>query len=221
MHGCLARRQRIPAARLGRGISRGDVVVLPIHGWGTLDIRCGDVAYVGKGRVGSTRFGPNSSSLETSPRARRKSRFSVVHRSCSGHYLDYRSHVCALQSSPIGALCDGDAERVPQVVEWGPTGAVFRFDRCGLPFLAVRLSSGFGSRVVVPTRSDRSASLARAHGYDLDDSSFASWVNSCRKASDLFHNRRNVRASHGKGIAQTTSRRLATQRGGRVLWRRC
>ena len=138
--------------------------------------------------------------------------FSVVHLGCPRHDLDYRSHVRAIQSSPVGALCDVGAERVPHALECEPVGAVFRNDRCRLPCLAVRLSGGFGVAWLFLPGSDGSASLARADGYDVDDPSFASRVNSCRSASDLLHIQRTERASHGKHIAQQPSLRSRLRR---------
>ena len=228
MHGGLAGGQRIPAAGLGRRISRGDVVLLPIHRWRTLDIRCGDVAYVGKGRLGITRVGPDLPSMETPPRARRKSGFSVVRRGCPGHYVDYRSHVCTVQSSPVGALCHVGSERASNVMECGPTGAFFPSDRCRLPCLAVPLSGGFGARVVVPAGNHGAASLARPYGFDLDDPSFDPRVTACRQERYLLQLDRTIRAGHRKHIAninlsmssEMNVARVASQRGGRVLWKR-
>jgi hypothetical protein len=83
-------------------------------------------------------------------------------------------------------------------MECGSAGAVFRSGHCRFPCVALRLSAGFGARIVVPSDSNGSASLARAHGYDLNDPSFAARVIAFRKESDLVYIQRTVSTGHRK-----------------------
>jgi hypothetical protein len=94
--------------------------------------------------------------------------------------------------------------------------------------VAVPLSGGFGARVVVPASNHGAASLACPYGFDLDDPSFDPRATACRQERDLLQLDRAIPAGHRKHIANINSSmssemnvsRVASQRGGRVLWKR-